>query len=48
MIKKYITKPYYHSFYLLKSGLVAIFVLVYCKSRKQIKSNIDEDFTGGN
>lgn len=42
-IKKQITKPYQHTFNLSKSGLVAIFILARCKSKKQIKSNIDEN-----
>jgi len=42
-IKKKITAPYTHSFRIKKSGLVAIFISARCKSKQQIKSNIDED-----
>lgn len=42
-INKKITKPYYHNFILKKSGLAAIAISARCKSKKQLKSNIDED-----
>ncbi|MBU4421803.1 hypothetical protein L6259_00405 [Candidatus Parcubacteria bacterium] len=42
-INKKITRPYYHNFILKKSGLVAIAISARCKSRKQLKGNIDED-----
>lgn len=42
-LKKKITKPYQYKFNLSKSGLVVIFVSARCKSKRQIKSNTDED-----
>lgn len=38
-----IIKPVDHSFTVQKAGLAAIFVSARCKSKKQLKSNVDED-----
>ncbi len=43
IINKKITKEYKHNINISKSGLVAIFISARCKSKKQIKSNTDED-----
>lgn len=42
-IQKRISKRYNYSFKVSRTGLVAIFISARCRSRKQIKSNIDED-----
>jgi hypothetical protein len=42
-LKNKITSPYQYVFNVTKAGLVAIFVSVRCKSKKQINSNTDED-----
>lgn len=42
-ITKRITGAYRHAFTVWQSGLVAISVSARCKSKKQLKSNIDED-----
>lgn len=43
MIKKQITKSYYHKINIEKSGLTAISISARCKSKKQLDSNTDED-----
>ncbi|MBU1350216.1 transglycosylase SLT domain-containing protein [Patescibacteria group bacterium] len=43
IINKKIIQPYQHIINISKSGLVAIFVSARCKSKKQSKSNTDED-----
>lgn len=42
-ISKRITGAYSHTFTVQQSGLTAISVSARCKSKKQVKSNIDED-----
>ncbi|TRZ77205.1 hypothetical protein D4R87_03210 [bacterium] len=43
MITKEITEKYQHKINITKSGLVAISISARCKSKKQLKSNTDED-----
>lgn len=43
VIKKQINQQYNYTFNIAKAGLAAIFVAARCRSKKQIKSNIDED-----